>query len=382
MAEAVIKRMDETGGIFIPPGITKGTLIFFAADNIDFLEDTPDGKHALHGTVMTVFQQQVSSAAGSLQASLNITGKSTQKALQHIPYSITELVKCPIKGSLKPLTSSKYEEFKPEENASAIKSTQNQDVAWLVSGYLHRTQQRDQSTDCDLTQTDSHTGPTEHFPTWSGYNSSVCEDSRSLTKVYTLPLISAPAHEWQTLLTVLKQAQHITAEVVRPNRKTVITLDMDLYMRAIKIPSLHPEYGGKWILRIGEFHTVLCVLRTIGLAIENSGLDDTWVEAGLYSPATTRQILEGKHMKCAPDAHTITLQALFDLLIDSFTDDQGPLLHDLNTIAQEVKAEICDYKNKGDGHAHKEMVYALENCNLIELLEDFCTQLSKNKQCV
>ena len=88
LAVAVIKRKDETWGIFIPPGITKGTLIFFAADNIDFLEDTPDGKHTLHGTVMTVFQQQVSSAAVPLQGSLNITGKSTKKALQHIPYSI------------------------------------------------------------------------------------------------------------------------------------------------------------------------------------------------------------------------------------------------------------------------------------------------------
>ena len=38
----------------------------------------------------------------------------------------------------------------------------------------------------------------------------------------------APASDWSTLLTVLKQAQGINAAVVGPNRKTVITLDLQL----------------------------------------------------------------------------------------------------------------------------------------------------------
>ena len=39
---------------------------------------------------------------------------------------------------------------------------------------------------------------------------------------------TALAPEWSTLLTVLKQAQHINTIVLGPNRKTVITLDMHL----------------------------------------------------------------------------------------------------------------------------------------------------------
>ena len=58
LAEAVLKRMASTGGVFVPPGLQKNMHIFFAADNIDFLEDTPDGKQTFHGTVITVFQQK------------------------------------------------------------------------------------------------------------------------------------------------------------------------------------------------------------------------------------------------------------------------------------------------------------------------------------
>ena len=79
------------------------------------------------------------------------------------------------------------------------------------------------------------------------------------------------------------QAQHLNTQVVGPEAKTIITLDMDLYMRALKLQSLKPHLKDKWILRIGEFHTVLCTLRAIGSSIENSGIDDAWVEAGLYS---------------------------------------------------------------------------------------------------
>ena len=53
-----------------------------------------------------------------------------------------------------------------------------------------------------------------------------------LTSWHVPPLIAQPAHERQTLLTVLKQAQHISAQVVGPQRKTVIPLDMGLYKPA------------------------------------------------------------------------------------------------------------------------------------------------------
>ena len=53
-----------------------------------------------------------------------------------------------------------------------------------------------------------------------------------LASTGTQPLIPAPAHEWSTLLTVLKQTQCINTVQVGLNRNTVITLHMDLYKPA------------------------------------------------------------------------------------------------------------------------------------------------------
>lgn len=53
-----------------------------------------------------------------------------------------------------------------------------------------------------------------------------------VTRVGAPPLLVATAHEWQTLLTILMQAQGINAKVMGPGKKTVISLGMGLYKPA------------------------------------------------------------------------------------------------------------------------------------------------------
>jgi len=84
-----------------------------------------------------------------------------------------------------------------------------------------------------------------------------------VTRVGTPPLIAAPAHEWNTLLTVLKQAQAINVKVVGQQRKTIISLDMGLYMPAKKLQMARNDLSNI-ILRPGELHIVMAKLKTIG----------------------------------------------------------------------------------------------------------------------
>lgn len=49
IANEVIRRMYDNG-VHIPQEIVRGRYVFFAVDNCDFNEDTPDGKRTLHGT--------------------------------------------------------------------------------------------------------------------------------------------------------------------------------------------------------------------------------------------------------------------------------------------------------------------------------------------
>ena len=71
-------------------------------------------------------------------------------------------------------------------------------------------------------------------PVWSAYNSLIY-DTLDITRSATPPLTGFQAHEWSTLLTVLKQAQDINTLVVEADRKTVVTLDLDLYQPAERL---------------------------------------------------------------------------------------------------------------------------------------------------
>ena len=43
LAQAVLSHSDAHG-IYVPPALAKGQFIYFAVDNSDFSEDTPEGK--------------------------------------------------------------------------------------------------------------------------------------------------------------------------------------------------------------------------------------------------------------------------------------------------------------------------------------------------
>ena len=45
---------------------------------------------------------------------------------------------------------------------------------------------------------------------------------------------------------------------------------------------------------MGELHVVFAVLKAIGKFIDNSGLDQAFIEAGIYGPSTMEQIKRRK----------------------------------------------------------------------------------------
>ena len=60
------------------------------------------------------------------------------------------------------------------------------------------------------------------------------------------------------------------------------------------------------------------MLKCIGKYIEESGLDRLFVEAGLYGVSTLSQILNGKHMKRAMEAHLTMYLALYCVYLRAF----------------------------------------------------------------
>ena len=142
-----------------------------------------------------------------------------------------------------------------------------------------------------------------------------------MTVVNTHPLLAERPHEWQTLITVIKRVQNINAIVVVPEKKTAISLDMELYEKAKQLEMANPDFQGKWVLRRGELYIVTAALRIVGASIDRRYWHRRSVDSFRYhGPVTTRQIFLGKHMKGSLTVHLITLQALFQLYLAEFSN--------------------------------------------------------------
>ena len=157
-------------------------------------------------------------------------------------------------------------------------------------------------------------------PVWSAYNSLI-KETLPVTRIGCPPLLAAPALQWSTLLTVFMQAQAITAKVMGPGRKAVISLDMGLYQPAKKLQMARNDLN-HLILRPGELHILMAQLRTLGSSIKNSGIDLCWIESDPYGPTTVKQIIDGNHVKRGQTVHFVTLQALFALYQRAFLSEQ------------------------------------------------------------
>jgi hypothetical protein len=137
---------------------------------------------------------------------------------------------------------------------------------------------------------------------------------------------------------------------------------------------LSPNVYKNFVFRVGEFHTVLCSLRAIGSFVENCGIDDAWVQSDLYGPTTCRQILEGKHMKRALNAHVTTLQVLYDLTLELFLAQHEEVGEQLNRLRDElINDTVGDKQFEHTSGMHTRMK-AFVDSNLTSKFETFVSQ--------
>ena len=176
--------------------------------------------------------------------------------------------------------------------------------------------------------------------------------------------------------TVLKQAWNITTVVLGESHKTVITFDLQLYEKAVKLQLHTAPALDHLVLRLGELHTVMTAIRALGTSIEDSGFHDAWVEAGIYGSTTKHQILDGNHMKYALTAHSMTYSVLSDLHVEAFlktekyesgTDYPNTRLaaFSMNTSCQEGSRQYSDLG------AHIKILREMETEAFKEKLNDF-----------
>ena len=60
---------------------------------------------------------------------------------------------------------------------------------------------------------------------------------------------------------------------------------MVLYEKVVQLLHARSYMKRMVVPRLGELHAVIAASRALGTSVENSGIDDAWIEADVYGPA-------------------------------------------------------------------------------------------------
>ena len=90
LGNAVYENISLNHGVFVPPNIQPGIPLHFAIDNIDFRNDTPDGKSEFHGTTHVVFQKN-----NKVNHELLKISRTKTFTFQHFPFQETNVTMKP-----------------------------------------------------------------------------------------------------------------------------------------------------------------------------------------------------------------------------------------------------------------------------------------------
>lgn len=107
-----------------------------------------------------------------------------------------------------------------------------------------------------------------------------------------LPILQAPADNNDTMTTVINCFVSITLKLGR--KHTVIVADQPLYSRGKEMLWANPEKYKNVVMLVGDLHILFNFLKAIGQHYENAGLDDVWVESGLFAENSIESMMEGK----------------------------------------------------------------------------------------
>lgn len=128
---------------------------------------------------------------------------------------------------------------------------------------------------------------------WSAFNSVITKDDRSRQIVGFLPVVPFPVTDYATVHTrlcnLLKLLDQLDQDALP------IACDEGVYRIARHIILNNPEKFKGLSLFLGNFHNIKVVLSCMGKYMENSGVANIFIEAGLFGVTVTDKVLSGQH---------------------------------------------------------------------------------------
>lgn len=314
IASDVLEKYKDNGNVFVPRNFCEESTTEYtryAVDNIDINEETLSGMGTFHATQVAAFRRK--EEGEDVGTEVLVSPKLVRRMDAELPKQIHELEEIVVKKKPEPVNQEAKEDWY-QSDKNKIKESNKKELSWLL-GRL--SQQRPEL---------------QKIPGWSGFNQLTTDKEQpEVTIVGPLPIVNAPAHEYETLWTVLRRCQAMTA--LRGGIYTVVTMDEGLYNKAKMLQWEKTEHLKNVVLVLGGFHTQMTFSKVIGQFLESSGISDIWVESEIFGETTAGNILRGKLWNRVIRAHKLTYEALWRVLWpiivawarDGGHDDEGEL---------------------------------------------------------
>lgn len=337
LAEMTLESLDYSTGAVTPPNIVScddATKLFegaiqpfvpvlhITADNIDLLTDTIDGKNTFHATQMVVFQRG---------------GKSSDDSLNTIQ----------VKKGSSCLLVPDILNFLPENQLleEEPKFKKPVDLKWY-----------DDSDSCDVkearTRDFTFIYTRQHKPDdekigWTQFNKSISTNNLPLTASGFMPLILNPAHEFNTLVTVVSRCIAVADKLNYPY--VVLTVDQQLHIKLLDVKWSSPIFQERLVLMMGGFHIACNFMKAIGQHMSCTGLAEMWVESGVLSEGSAQKVLNGKAYAKGMRIHKLTYQALWRILLPRFLEflktDYYEVYEQLSNLPDDVQLSVIHFED-------------------------------------
>ncbi|KAL2095499.1 hypothetical protein ACEWY4_010218 [Coilia grayii] len=336
LAECTLHAMDMDTGAVVPPNLVPDRFVHFTCDNIDINDSSLDGKNSFHATQVAGWQRGPEADMGlsDLRPSAKTTLQVPEIMEQLSPAAVVIGKKEP--GSIIQTKKEWYNE-QIQDNASACVALAK-DMAFFIK-----------RQDADLKKG------------WTNFNQTICRTSSAVTSIGYMPIVQAPAHELDTLNTVIQRCRHIATALGQQH--VVLTVDEALYCKLMELKWAKDEYQDFLIVRMGGLHISLTFLKVIGKHIQSSGLMDAWIESGLFAPGTAEQVIlgKGKSYSKAIRAHKITVQAMWRILMPKL----------MNFIQMKNQALRQMLEKKSSSEDIEDLLTFLASKDFLEILDSF-----------
>ena len=106
---------------------------------------------------------------------------------------------------------------------------------------------------------------------------------------------------------------------------TIVTFDLAVAKKAYSIVWQNPQQFNNVMVQLGMFHTTCGFLAAFRKQMGSSGLEEIFIESGIYASGSIAKVMSGKHYNRAMRVRKIMLEALEQKLMKKY-EDMGNIL--------------------------------------------------------